>query len=110
MISESLCHLDVEGILPFLTNRAEAESLISAIILAHQLHAAVIAMVAATKHEHLLESLHTDILSSTNKFDRAVRPVLAKSRRLLVERKPMQLEHIANILKELQKAEIAVRQ
>ena len=67
-------------------------------------------MVVATKHEHLLESIHTDILSSTNKFNRAVRPLLAKSRKLLVKRKPVQLEHIANIIKELQKAEIAVRQ
>ena len=110
MISESLCHLDVESILPFLTNRAEAESLIGVTVLAHQLRAAVTALVAATKHEHLLGSLHTDILSSNNKFNRAVRPLLAKGRRLVVERKPVQLNYIASILEELRKAEIAVRQ
>ena len=109
MITESLC-LEIEGLLPYLTNRAEAESLIGVTILAHQLHAAVIALVAATKHEHLLESLHADILSSSNKFNRAVRPLIGKARKLVVKRRPVQLEHIANILEELRKAEVAVRQ
>ena len=98
---------EIEGLLRT-TNRAEAESnwrdYLGSII------ACCSYSVGATKHEHLLESLHADILSSSNKFNRAVRPLIGKARKLVVKRRPVQLEHIANILEELRKAEVAVRQ
>lgn len=110
MITNALCSLDVEAILPYLTNRAEAESLLSVVILGHQLNAALTGLLAATKHQNFLESLHIDILTSSNKFNRAMRPLLAKGVRLGAERKPVQLEYISTLLEELRKSEASVRQ